>query len=212
MKLLSFWTNLGPNAKKVLAIGGLGLALLVSFELGKFSRPTKVEEKSHIVADTTKNSTEKDNVKVVEQKKQDTTEKKDLHLHKRKVTVEVKNPDGTDTKTTTEELVADRGVQKDTHQQEQVRADQQVEKHQQEQTHTVEDHTKITTVLQQNTEVSILGGVPSDLLSDPRVIYGVEIEKQIIGPVFGGVWLLNLGSLKDPKLAGGVKASVRFNL
>jgi hypothetical protein len=209
---LSFWANLGPNAKKSLAVLGVCIALTISFGLGRYSRPTKVEEKTHIVSDTNKNSTEKDTTTVTENKKQDTTEKKVLHVHKKKTTVETKKPDGTETKTTTEEVVADSGNQKDTHQEEQVHSDQQVDKHEEEQTHKVEDHSKITTVLQQNTEVSILGGVPSDVFSNPRVIYGVEFEKQIIGPLYGGAWLLNLGTFNDFKLAGGLKASLRFNL
>jgi hypothetical protein len=107
--------------------------------------------------------------------KKDSDTKKDEQTHTQTKIVEVKQPDGTDTKTT---IIS------------QVKNDE-IEAKKDEQTHV--DQT-VTPQPKSTMNISVLAG--TRLINPDGVpLYGAEFTKQFIGPTRMGVWALNNGTV-----------------
>lgn len=148
--------------KKIIAVL---VALVTAFAFGRFTAPESVkrESETHTVENTDKNKDEKTNVE------------KDKHVEK--VVIEVVRPDGT--KETTTRIVEDTKLVKEKDKT------------------TTETNRKTTN--EKTTEEIVYGRnrlivtalvavKPNFFGGDGGVVYGAQVQKQFLGPIYVGLW------------------------
>jgi len=135
------------------------VALIVAFALGRYTLPAKVITE----------------IKTVEVEKKVNDTKTDDQKHEKTVIVDVKAPDGTETKTTT--------ITDDT--------DTKTDSASSDNTNTTKTDSKEVVYNTSKLTIAALAGANISSLSTP--LYGGSVSKQILGPISVGVWGLNNG-------------------
>jgi hypothetical protein len=145
------------NIPKKYKYGAVVVITISSFAVGRYTVPEKIKIETKVVE--------------VEKKISDVDQNK--NEHKKVVVVEVKQPNGTDTITTTTQDDVKTDVKTDT----KVTDD------------TTTDTTKTVTKSNANLNLSVMGGI--NILNPSQLLIGGSVTKQIIGPFTLGIWGLS---------------------
>lgn len=179
----------------------LGVPVLVgvtAFAVGRYLTPDKVvvTEKVKVVEVEKTKWVEKVVEKAVVQKVY--VENSNTRVHRE--TTETDKPDGSKEKKVTEDIGIDRTVNNT----EIKWVDRVVEKVIEKEVMKYQDREKVVLKESNKAQWMITANVGVDKFSlTPNVVFGGEVHKRIVGPVWGGVWYMSNGSF-------GLNASMEF--
>lgn len=200
---------MSTRTKVILFLISHALLLVLGVLAGWYMKPAvvKIEEKIKVVEVEKQIVVEKEKVRVEVVR---VTDKQIVERWRREST-ETELPDGTKTKTTTEEKNIDTVVKDVTNNVKVVEVEKQVVV---EKLVTVDREIRIEPKLE-NWSINVLAGVQPKLLPqlETDVILGVQAERRIAGPFWAGIWTQAVTPSQFNKINGiqaGISAGIKF--